>query len=72
MESFEIEKNTLTLPDKIAKKLQGKRIVISEIKEGILIKATGSPIKEARGFLKGKRFTSSRYMQMKKSEKELE
>ena len=72
MESFEIEKNTLTLPDKIAKKLRGKRIEFSEIKEGILLKTSGSPITEARGFLKGKRLTSSRYMQMKKNEKGLE
>jgi hypothetical protein len=72
MESLEIEKNTLILPVRIANKLRGKRIVISEIKEGILLKTAGSPITEARGFLKGKRFTSSRFMQTKKKEKGLE
>ena len=30
------------------------------------------PIKAARGFLKGSRFTSERYMQLKQEEKELE
>lgn len=72
MESLEIEKNILRLPDRIASKLKGKRIEITELEEGILLKTTGSPIKEARGFLKGKRFTTSRYMQMKKKEKILE
>ncbi len=30
------------------------------------------PIKAAKGFLKGSRFTSERYMQLKQEEKELE
>jgi hypothetical protein len=30
------------------------------------------PIKAARGFLKGSRFTSERYMELKQEEKELE
>ncbi len=72
MESLEIEKNTLKLPARIASKLKGKRIEITELEEGILLKTAGNPIAEARGFLKGKRFTTRRYMQMKKKEKSLE
>ncbi len=72
MESIEIEKNMLKLPCKIANKLRGKRIEITEIKEGILLRTSSNPITEARGFLKGTRFTTSRYMQMKKKEKEHE
>jgi hypothetical protein len=72
MESLEIEENILKLPGEIANKLRGKQIEIKELKEGILLKISNSSIAEARGFLKGKRFTTSRYMQMKKKEKGLE
>jgi hypothetical protein len=72
MESLEIEKNTLKLPGKIANKLRGKQIEIKELKEGILLKTSSSSITEARGFLKGTKFTTRRYIQMKNKEKGLE
>jgi len=72
METVTIEKDLLRLPERIAKRLRGRRIEIAEIKEGILLKTAGSPIAEARGFLKGKRFTTKRYIEMKTIEKELE
>jgi hypothetical protein len=37
-----------------------------------LLKPIGNPITEARGFLKGKRFTTQKYLEMKMTEKELE
>lgn len=72
MEAVELENNTLKLPERIAKQLRGKRIEVTEVREGILLKASSNPISEARGFLKGKRFTTQRYLEMKKLEKELE
>jgi hypothetical protein len=72
VESVELENNTLKLPERIAKQLRGKRIEVTEVREGILLKASTNPISEARGFLKGKRFTTQRYLEMKKQEKELE
>jgi hypothetical protein len=72
MEAVRLENNTLKLPTKIANRLKGRRIEISEISEGILLKTTNNPISEARGFLKGKQFTTKRYFEMKKEEKELE
>ena len=45
---------------------------LRKIKEGILLKPTGNPIAEARGFLKGKRFTTQKYLELKMTEKELE
>jgi hypothetical protein len=42
---------------------------ISQVEEDILEQ---DPIRVARGFLKGSRFTSERYMQLKQEEKELE
>ena len=67
-----IEKDLLRLPERIAKRLRGERIEIAEIKEGILLKPAGNPIAEARGFLKGKRFTTQKYLELKMTEKELE
>ncbi len=36
------------------------------------MKPATDPIAEAKGFLKGKRFTTKRYIEMKITEKELE
>jgi hypothetical protein len=72
VETATIENDLLRLPERIAKKLRGKIIEIAEIKEGILLKQTGNPIAEARGFLKGKRFSTKKYLEMKMSEKDLE
>ena len=71
-EAVELENNMLKLPKKIAKRLKGKRIDVTEVAEGILLKTTTNPISEARGFLRGRRFTTQRYLEMKKIEKELE
>ena len=72
METATIQNDLLKLPEKIAKRLRGKRIEIAETKEGILLKSATNPIAEARGFLKGKRFATKRYLEMKTAEKELE
>lgn len=64
--------NLLRLPESIAKKLKGKRIEIAETEEGILLRTESNPIAEARGFLKGKRFTTQRYLEMKLVEKDIE
>jgi hypothetical protein len=72
MEDVEFENNMLKLPDRIANRLRGKRIEVTEVKEGILIRASSNPISEARGFLRGKRFTTERYLETKRVEKELE
>ena len=44
MDTATIENDLLKLPERIAKRLRGKRIEIAEIKEGILLKPTGNPI----------------------------
>jgi len=72
MEALKLENNMLKLPERIAKRLKGKRIEVTEVSEGILLKTNSNPISEARGFLKGKRFTTRRYLEMKKLEKESE
>jgi hypothetical protein len=72
METATIENDLLRLPERFAQRLRGRRIEIAEIKEGILLKTTANPIAEARGFLKGKQFTTKKYLEMKMTEKEFE
>ncbi len=72
METVIIRSKRLILPERIAKKLKGKEVELLEIKEGILLKLLEDSIKRARGALKGSCFSSRRYMQLKKEEKELE
>jgi hypothetical protein len=72
VEAVELENDMLKLPERIAKRLRGKRIEVTEVEEGILLKTSANPIAEARGFLRGRRFTTQRYLEMKKLEKELE
>lgn len=67
-----IKSDQLILPEEIAKKLKGKEVELLETKEGILLKPVEDAIKTARGFLKGSRFSSERYMQLKREEKDLE
>jgi len=62
MASILIKSNQLKLPDDIAKKLKGKRVELLETKEGILLKPVKDAIKEARGFLKGTKISSQKYM----------
>ena len=73
MENIVVKSEQLNLPEEIAKRFKGKELEIIEIKEGILLKPIlEDPIKITRGFLKGSRFTSERYMHLKQEEKELE
>lgn len=72
METVAVRSEQLNLPREIARKLKGKDIQFLETKEGILLRPIKDSIKEARGFLKGSRFSSKKYMQLKKEEKELE
>lgn len=72
MEPAVLTGNTLKLPEKIAGRLRGKKIQVTEVEEGILLRPADRPIAEAKGFLKGKGFSSGEYLEMKKAEKELE
>ena len=67
-----LEGNLLKLPERVAKRLRGMNIEILETEEGILLKPASRPIAEAKGFLKGKGFTTKELLEMKKAHKELE
>lgn len=67
-----VKSEQLNLPEEMAKRLKGKEFELVETKEGILLKPVEDFVKMARGYLRGGRFSSERYMQLKKEEKELE
>jgi len=67
-----MEYEQLNLPEKMARKLKGKEVKLIGTQEGILLKPREDIIKDARGSLNGSYFSSVRYMQLKKEEKELE
>jgi len=72
MNTVPLEDDVLKLPASIARRFRGKRIEFVEMKDGVLLRPLDNPISEARGMLKGGRFTSERYLSLKKTEKEME
>jgi hypothetical protein len=67
-----LKSEKLNLPKDVAKKLKGKEVELVEVKEGILLRPVVDAIKEARGCLKGRHFSTPRYFQMKKEQKRTE
>lgn len=72
MSSIIVKSEQLNLPPAIAKKLRNKDLELLEVEEGFLLRPIEDSIKKGRGILKGKQFSTERYFQMKKEEKEIE
>jgi addiction module RelB/DinJ family antitoxin len=71
--SVNVNADDLNLPAEIARRLKGKRVAISEIGDGFLLKPISEdPISEARGMFKGKGFTVDDYSRSKQMEKLVE
>ena len=67
-----VENNQIKLPNEVAAKLSEKYVQIIEIKNGFMLIPLAAPIKEARGILKNKRFSTEIYFKNKLEDKELE
>jgi len=70
MNNLAIEGNRIALPQNILKRFSGKKLVLIETQEGILIKPEPDTIKETRGILKGSHFNSKSYFAQKQIEKD--
>ena len=70
--TIKIDTEIIKLPDDIAKKLIGKEVQLIELQNGLMLKTKSNPIKEARGILKKKRFSTEKYFENKKENKALE
>ena len=72
METIRVKSEQLHLPPEVARNLKGKEVQFLEIDGGYFLKPIGDPIKEAKGCLKDKRFSTQSYFRMKNEEKALE
>ena len=72
METIRVKSEQLHLPPEVARNLKGKEVQFLEIDGGYFLKPIGDPIKEAKGCLKHKSFSTHRYFQAKNEEKALE
>ena len=58
METIRVKSENLPLPPAVAKSLKGKEIRFFKVDEGYLIKLANDPIREAKGCLKNKKFST--------------
>ncbi len=72
METIRVNSEQLHLPPEVARNLKGKEVQFLEIDGGYFLKPIDDPIKEAKGCLKDKRFSTQSYFSMKNEEKALE
>ncbi|MDU9050208.1 MAG: hypothetical protein Q3M30_15285 [Candidatus Electrothrix sp. Rat3] len=72
MHTLKIDTAHITLPNEIARKLIGKVIQFIEVRDGIMMKTMPQSVKEARGVLKNKNFSTERHFQLKKEDKAAE
>lgn len=72
METIRVKSEQLPLPPEVARNLKGKEVQIFKIDGVYLLKPIGDPIKETKGCLKDKRFSTKSYFRMKNEEKALE
>ena len=72
METIRVKSEQLPLPPEVAKNLKGKEVQFLEIDGGYFLKPIGDPIKEAKGCLKDKRFSTQSNFSMKNEEKALD
>ncbi len=72
METLVLDGGHINLPQRILRKFKGKQIRLVETDEGVLLSPIEDAIAEARGILKGSSFTSEKFFDQKKKDKELE
>ncbi|MBT3388757.1 MAG: hypothetical protein HN417_12550 [Desulfobacula sp.] len=75
MQTLKVSSDQIKLPEQIAKKLIGKVIEFTEFQDGFMMKPLEDrtdTIKQARGILRDKRFSTERYFKFKEEDKAIE
>jgi hypothetical protein len=72
MEQFIVDTDTLSLPQRFAEKINSEKVCIREVSEGLLLSPVKKESKTLRGVLKGTGFSTQRYFEQKRDDKELE
>jgi virulence-associated protein VagC len=72
MQQIIMDTNALRLPQEFAEKIDSDRVMIREVNEGLLLTPMPKQTGRLRGMLKGTGFSTERYFEQKRSEKNLE
>lgn len=72
MDVLVLKADELNLPEAIAKKLRGRKVEITEECGHIIITPVDDPISRTYGMFKGGNFSTEKFIEQKKLEKELE
>ena len=72
MQQVIMETSALQLPREFAEKLNTDRVMIREVSEGLLLTPMPNQSRRLRGMLKGTGFSTDRYFEQKRADKELE
>jgi len=72
MQQVIMDTSALQLPQEFAEKIGSERVMIREVNEGVLLTPIPKQTRRLRGMLKGTGFSTSRYFEQKRADKELE
>ena len=72
MQPIIIRTNTLTLPREVVDKLNAEQVMIKEVSGGLLLTPIKSHPRRQRGMLRGKGFTSEKFLEQRREDRELE
>jgi len=72
METIVLEDGYIQLPKRVVNMFRGKRVLIEETTDGVLLKPGADIIKGTRGILKGSRFNSKTFAEQKQRDKDCE
>ena len=72
MDQVIVDTNTLRLPRELAKKIRTKRVMVSEVTEGLLITPVPRSAKPLRGMIKDAGLTMEGFLEKKHADKELD
>ena len=72
MQQVIMDTSALRLPRELAKKIGSKRVMISEVNEGLLLTPIKKDVKPLRGIIKDAGLTMERFLELKHADKELE
>ena len=72
MQQIIMDTNALQLPKELVEKIGTEQVIIREVSEGFLLSPMPKQTKSLRGILKDTGFSTERYFEQKRVDKELE
>jgi hypothetical protein len=72
MQQIIIETSALRLPEIFAERIGTKQVLLREVSEGVMLVPVKKTAKPLYGLLKGMNYSTERYFEQKRQDKELE